>query len=199
MADSIHSYHIQVVVQLLISASVLLVVMRSAENAGLENDVTMCDNLQNQIAAEKMQDQTLSCSRCCSEHSRSPTPCYMFAAVWQLLSTLQELHNCKIFLAFSAITINCWQIGQRMPAPGQAGTHYITYVRTDGCTTQKTSSLDPSAGRVVKGKVFPYSLLSVGPGADPGVQAVSPQGEVNHAKDLAVGCRYFLPGLRLPP
>ena len=28
---------------------------------------------------------------------------------------------------------------------------------------------------VVKGKVFPYSLLSVGPGADPGVQAVSPQ------------------------
>ena len=52
MADSIHSYHIQLVVQLLISASVLLVVM-SAENAGLENDVTTCDNLHNQIAAEK--------------------------------------------------------------------------------------------------------------------------------------------------
>jgi len=28
---------------------------------------------------------------------------------------------------------------------------------------------------VVKGKVFPYSLPSAGPGADPGVQAVSPQ------------------------
>ena len=28
---------------------------------------------------------------------------------------------------------------------------------------------------VYKGKVFPYSLPSVGPGADPGVQAVSPQ------------------------
>ena len=27
----------------------------------------------------------------------------------------------------------------------------------------------------VKGKIFPYSLPSVGPGADPGVQAVSPQ------------------------
>jgi len=27
----------------------------------------------------------------------------------------------------------------------------------------------------VKGKVFPYSLPSGGPGADPGVQAVSPQ------------------------
>jgi len=26
-----------------------------------------------------------------------------------------------------------------------------------------------------KGKVFPYSLPSVGPGADPGVKAVSPQ------------------------
>jgi len=29
--------------------------------------------------------------------------------------------------------------------------------------------------RLKKGKVFPYSLPSVGPGADPGVQAVSPQ------------------------
>ena len=26
-----------------------------------------------------------------------------------------------------------------------------------------------------KGKVFPYSLPSIGPGDDPGVQAVSPQ------------------------
>jgi len=29
--------------------------------------------------------------------------------------------------------------------------------------------------KVKKGKVFPHSLPSVGPGADPGVQAVSPQ------------------------
>ena len=33
----------------------------------------------------------------------------------------------------------------------------------------------PKNGRKAKGKVFPYSLPSVGPGADPGVQAVSPQ------------------------
>ena len=33
----------------------------------------------------------------------------------------------------------------------------------------------PAVFAVVKGKVFPYSLPSVGPGADPGVQAVSPQ------------------------
>ena len=31
------------------------------------------------------------------------------------------------------------------------------------------------SNKVKKGKVFPYSLPSVGPGADPGVQAVSPQ------------------------
>jgi len=33
----------------------------------------------------------------------------------------------------------------------------------------------PITTQVKKGKVFPYSLPSVGPGADPGVQAVSPQ------------------------
>jgi len=38
-----------------------------------------------------------------------------------------------------------------------------------------------------KGKVFPYLLTSVGPGADPGVQAVNPQVTVSH-----------LPGGRLP-
>ena len=38
--------------------------------------------------------------------------------------------------------------------------------RTNACTT---------ASVIGKGKVFPYSLPSVGPGADPGVQAVSPQ------------------------
>jgi len=32
----------------------------------------------------------------------------------------------------------------------------------------------------IKGKGFPYSLPSVGPGADPGVQAVSPQATISH-------------------
>jgi len=40
---------------------------------------------------------------------------------------------------------------------------------------------------VKKGKGFPYSTPSVGPGADPGVQAVSPQMTVSHT-----------PGGRLP-
>ena len=44
--------------------------------------------------------------------------------------------------------------------------------RTDGRTLYRFT--DPAA-HTKKGKVFPYSLPSVGPGADPGVQAVSPQ------------------------
>ena len=39
----------------------------------------------------------------------------------------------------------------------------------------------------VKGNVLPYSLPSVGPEADPGVQAVSPQVTLSHP-----------PGVRLP-
>jgi len=34
-----------------------------------------------------------------------------------------------------------------------------------------------------KGKSFPYSLPSVGPGAHPGVQAVSPQVTISHPLD----------------
>ena len=40
---------------------------------------------------------------------------------------------------------------------------------------QMQTKIDKGEGVMVKGKVFPYSLPSVGPGADPGVQAVSPQ------------------------
>ena len=48
-----------------------------------------------------------------------------------------------------------------------------------------------------KGKGFPYSTQGVGSGADPGVQAVSPQVTVSHPP----GGRLPLlpPGLRLPP
>ena len=54
------------------------------------------------------------------------------------------------------------------------------YIRTlpiakayDGMRQRKLVSFQYKMS--VKGKVFPYSLSSVGPGADPGVQAVSPQ------------------------
>jgi len=44
-------------------------------------------------------------------------------------------------------------------------------MKSDGCIVLATAVVI----LVGKGKVFPYSLPSVGPGADPGVQAVSPQ------------------------
>jgi len=47
---------------------------------------------------------------------------------------------------------------------------HLTFYTFDTMRQQRT--LANSKG---KGKVFPYSLPSVGPGADPGVQAVSPQ------------------------
>ena len=47
-----------------------------------------------------------------------------------------------------------------------------------------------------KRKVLPYLLPSVGHGADPGVQEVSPQ--VTFKSSSAVGCYYFPPGLRSP-
>jgi len=52
------------------------------------------------------------------------------------------------------------------------------------------------AGKV-KVKAFPHSIPNVGPGADLGVQAISPQ--VTVVIHPAVGCHYFPPGLRLPP
>jgi len=45
----------------------------------------------------------------------------------------------------------------------------------------------PNAGKGKKSKGFPYSIPSVGPGADPDVQAVSPQVTISHP-----------PGGRLP-
>ena len=47
--------------------------------------------------------------------------------------------------------------------------------------------IDPQSYTHIKVKAFPYSTVSVGPGADLGVQAVSPQVTVSHP-----------PGGRLP-
>ena len=50
---------------------------------------------------------------------------------------------------------------------------YTIYIKNSASEKQFTNYIKCSLK--VKGKVFPYSLPSVGPGADPGVQAVSPQ------------------------
>jgi len=50
----------------------------------------------------------------------------------------------------------------------------------------------------VKVKAFPYSLQSVGPGADPGVQAVSPQVTVSHPPGGRLPLLSARPGVTFP-
>jgi len=76
---------------------------------------------------------------------------------------------------------------------------FLRKLRTTSLIERTAESSQPQSSRTadviaaiedigkVKDKGFPYSLSSVGPGADPGVQAVSPQ----------VTIRYT-PGCRLP-
>jgi len=73
---------------------------------------------------------------------------------------------------------------------------------------EKTGGVLPagfiSGLKKLKSKGFPYSLPSIGLGADPGVQAVSPQITVSHPPGGRLPpqrhwhCHYFPPGLRLP-
>ena len=53
--------------------------------------------------------------------------------------------------------------------PGRVQTHNAT------SPAQPTASTSAPTAHKMPGKGFPYSLPSVGPGADPGVQTVSPQ------------------------
>jgi len=50
----------------------------------------------------------------------------------------------------------------------------------------------------VKGKGFPYSLPSVGPGADPGVQAVSPQMTISHPPGGRLPLLFARPAVTFP-
>ena len=53
--------------------------------------------------------------------------------------------------------------------------HHYTWTRHEQQFRRQAVSQWGAPEIAIKGKVFPYSLPSVGPGADPGVQAVSPQ------------------------
>jgi len=89
----------------------------------------------------------------------------------------------------TGLAVGHWRTQGGAASPPMAGQKRIFFVKIEGL-----SSLPPAkSGRacydngkgvflsdaqhvyLCKGKVFPYSLPSVGPGADPGVQAVSPQ------------------------
>ena len=63
----------------------------------------------------------------------------------------------------------CWR---RWPQPPCGAFWFLVHTCTYVCTHIL----------ILKGKIkaFPYSIRSVGPGADPGVQAVSPQVTVSH-------------------
>ena len=66
-------------------------------------------------------------------------------------------------------------------------THRVTACLSVGLSVCQHDGADIDFTLDKKGKGFPYSIPSVGPGADPGVQAVSPQVTVSHP-----------PGSRLP-
>ena len=50
----------------------------------------------------------------------------------------------------------------------------------------------------IKVKAFPYSIQSAGPGADPGVQAVSPQVTVSHPPGGRLPLLYARPAVTSP-
>ena len=81
----------------------------------------------------------------------------------------------------------------RLLRPGMYSATFIQLAVPNLCTASTSCYVNHhdtpyiSYDKKSKGKGFPYSIPSVGPGADPGVQAVSPQVTVNHP-----------PGGRLP-
>ena len=77
-----------------------------------------------------------------------------------------------------------WTICMSAPCSRQTTTpapNHSVFVQAGCLSCRPTNSVKALKAKgsllpgVKKGKVFPYSLPSVGPGADPGVQAVSPQ------------------------
>jgi len=67
--------------------------------------------------------------------------------------------------------INSWTPVQQINCLSPAESFFA---KNDELLTEKVLTTRKNA-HGQKGKVFPHSLPSIGPGADPGVQAVSPQ------------------------
>jgi len=100
-----------------------------------------------------------------------------------------DLHTAQLMPL--PVTVSCFskiQIGFTflvLAYPGSSGKRAVKRLCVCICCPRPTSAANPPAAAAavnldrrtdgLKGKVFPYSLPSVGPGADPGVQAVSPQ------------------------
>jgi len=99
-----------------------------------------------------------------------------FSSAWYLhhLQTVSEVISKKLFVTFCSHNFILWHIPQHQLDIWGDKFSWWTWNRW-------------TAEVKGKGKGFPYSILSVGPGADPGVQAVSLQVTVSHP-----------PGGRLP-
>jgi len=91
--------------------------------------------------------------------------------------TLRATHNFVYTVVGRSVeraTNSSYKIGAGAQQTGDGATKLYSGRLRDSTYTSFGVQKDTRHGKG-KGKVFPYSLPSVGPGADPGVQAVSPQ------------------------
>jgi len=141
-----------------------------------------------------------------------PVLTYWLTALCRQWLTRTDCWSCTAFCCdiFFCVTVKCQSWVVESAVQDVVGWTSATPAASNSARRRRRRRHLPSLRRrrcvvfivkVKKSKVFPYSLPSVGPGADPGVQAVSPQvtwSDSNHAIYLAVVCHCFLPGLRLP-
>ena len=99
--------------------------------------------------------------------------CDVCVTVWCLSICLSV---CPIMGRGAADTSSCLQLGSCSTGPQHGAQQQMPYIQSRFVSKKST--------------VFPYSLPSVGPGADPGVQAVSPQVTSSESRHR--------PGSRLP-
>ena len=101
-----------------------------------------------------------------------------------------------VIMLMSLHCAGCWSVFVEAgrSAAERAGVMRWTAGQVPPDSAQQRTATTPGYRRaailVVKVKVFPYSLPSVGPGADPDVQAVSPQVMWSESRRI--------PGSRLP-
>jgi len=114
----------------------------------------------------------------------------LFIVECQFFSSLRNSNKVELaWLLLSSLTITNFLLSSSMVASFSPTLQQVC----KNYTKSPSRTVFTHDERRLKGKGFPYSLQSVWPGADPGVQAASLQ--VIHP---AVGCQYFSPGLRLP-
>ena len=84
-------------------------------------------------------------------------------------------NSSRVHSLFDNNTGSCFSsFGSTCRKKGKGSSHSIAERRVPELIPLPAGDVSHKPGDK-KGKVFPYSLPSVGPGADPGVQAVSPQ------------------------